>query len=159
MDNKLKEYLNRYEVIYILHEHEPTFTVEQSRKVKKNIPGMSCKTLFLKDDKNQFYLVGMDANKKLDTKSLKKYLGVKKIYFASEEELKEETGLVPGSVSIFGMINTKNNKVKLILTLDVWDSEIVGFHPNINTETLEIKHKDLERFYDSLNCEKEIVDI
>ncbi len=158
MDSKLKEYLKRYGVSYILHEHEPTFTVEQSRKIKKNIPGMSCKTLFLKDDKDKFYLVGMDANKKLDTKSLRKYLGVKKLYFASEEELNRETGLVPGSVSIFGIINTNKN-VKLILTQDVWDSEIVGFHSNINTETLEIEHRDLEKFYDSLDCEKEVVDI
>ena len=58
-------------------------------------------------------------------------------------------------LSIFGMIYAKTTK--LILDLEVWDAEITGFHPNINTATLEISHPNLARFFESLPCEKEIV--
>jgi len=70
-------------------------------------------------------------------------------------ELKQELNLSPGSVSIFGMINAKNTI--LIVDKDVWDAKSVGFHPNINTATLELSHKSLENFYNSLNLKKEII--
>ena len=47
----------------------------------------------------------------------------------------------------------------LIIEKEVWDAEIVGFHPNVNTETLEIRHDDLERYYNSLNNRKEILEL
>ena len=53
----------------------------------------------------------------------------------------------------------KKDRVKLILDKEVWGADIVGFHPNVNTSTLEIKHEDLKKFYNSLDCEKEIVEL
>ena len=157
MDKLLEKYLNENEIKYIEHRHKPVFSVEESRGLKKNVPGLHCKTLFLKDDKGRFYLVGMPAEKMLDSKNFRKHFHVKKIRFGTPEELKEKVNLVPGSVSIFGAIYIQDNEVKLIIDKDVWESDKVGFHPNINTATLEVKHGDLERFYNSLKCDKEIV--
>ncbi len=159
MDSKLKNYLDRYGIKYKSHGHPAIFTVEEGKKLKENVPGLHCKTLFLKDDKGMFYLIGMPAEKRLDTKKLKEFLGVRKLHFGSEEELKEEVSLIPGSVSIFGAIYIKDKKVKLIIDKEVWDAEIVGFHPNVNTATLEIKHNDLKKFYDCLKYGKEIIEL
>jgi len=82
--------------------------------------------------------------KRLDIKSLRKVLNAKKLHFASAEELKSELNVSPGSVSIFALINSKN--VKSIIDEEVWSAEITGFHPNINTSTLEISHENLEKF-------------
>ena len=158
MERKLKNYLERNNVKYTLHKHTAVFTVEESRKIKKEIPGLSCKTLFLKDNNGIFYLIGLPGEKRLDSKRLRSLLGVKKIRFGTLEELKEKVNLVPGSVSVFGIINAKQGVV-LILDLEVFNADIVGFHPNINTETLEIKHKDLERFYKSVKLDKKILDL
>lgn len=159
MDKKLKSYLDKQEVNYTIHEHKAVFTVEESKKIKKKIPGLHCKTLFLKDNKGKFYLVGMPAEKRLDSKNFRKSIRVKKVRFGTKDELKKEVSLVPGSVSIFGVIYAKKDRVKLILDKEVWHAETVGFHPNINTSTLEVKHKDLKKFYDSLNCEKEVIEL
>jgi Ala-tRNA(Pro) deacylase len=160
MDKVLERYLKKHSIKYVNHEHAAVFSVEDSIKVKEKIPGMHCKCLFLKDNTGGFYLIGMGASKRLDIKRLEKYFGVKKIRFGSAEELKKELKLTPGSVSIFGMVNLKHGcKLKFILDKEVWSAKRVGFHPNINTATLVISHEDLKMFYDSLECEKEVLEL
>jgi Ala-tRNA(Pro) deacylase len=152
MESLLKEYLSKHEINFISHKHKAVFTVKESHSNPDiiKIPGLRTKNLFLKNEKRDFYLISMPGEKRLDIKSLKIKLAAKELHFASPEELKSELGLTPGSVSIFGMINAKN--VLLVIDEEVWNADITGFHPNINTETLEIKHKDLEKFVNSLNC-------
>lgn len=177
MDLKLKKYLDDNGIIYDAYEHKAVFTVEESKKLKAEIPGMHCKTLFLKDTENRrfsvpktshlkevlgnkgkFYLIGMPAEKRLDSKKFRKLLSLKKIRFGTEEELKDEVNLIPGSVSIFGMVNCSGD-VKLIIDKEVWEAEKVGFHPNVNTATIVVTHENLKRYYGSLDCEKEVLEL
>lgn len=148
MDKALESYLKEHKIEYVEHKHKAVFTVAESTSIKKHIPGLSCKCLFLKDEKGKFYLLAMNAHKRANMKLLRKEIDVEKLHFASEEELKRELNVTPGSVSIFAMIHSKN--VSLIIDKEVWTAEIVGFHPNINTSTLEISHKNLEIFINSL---------
>ncbi len=158
MDSFLKEYLKSNNVNYVLHKHKAVFTVNESKKIEKGIPGMHCKTLFMKDEKGRFYLIGMKADTRLDVKSLEDHFSVGKLRFASKEELKENLNVSPGSVSIFNIINSPcPDKIILVITKDVWGAEIVGFHPNINTETLELSNKDLKKYYDSIKSKKEVL--
>jgi len=159
MDKKLEKYLKDNGIKYKEYEHAAVFTVEDSKNLKSEIPGLHCKTLFLKDNKGKFYLVGMAANKRLDSKVFRKLLGIKKIRFGSPEELKSHTKLTPGSVSILGIVNVKDKNVSLILDEEVYESDSSGFHPNINTSTIVIERKDLKIFYDSLKCEKHILEL
>jgi len=159
MEKKLENYLEKHKINYILHKHKAVFSVEESRELKKEIPGFHCKCLFLRDSNGVFYLVGMPAEKRLDVKKFRKHFGMQKLHFGSADELKEKLGLTPGSVSIFGMINDDKKDVVLVIDKNVWDAGITGFHPNHNEATLEIKHDDLERFYKSLNCRKEIIEL
>src|SRR3989344_5822009 len=144
MDKHLLEYLDNLKIKYKIHEHQAVFTVAESSALIKGLPGLHMKNLFLKDDQGRFYLVCMEAEKRLDIKSLRKQLKVEKLHFASPEELKGELNLTPGSVSIFGMIYAKTTK--LLLDKKGWEAEIINFHPNVNTATLELTHKDFEKF-------------
>ncbi|MEI6731684.1 MAG: prolyl-tRNA synthetase associated domain-containing protein [archaeon] len=157
MENALEEYLKKNKIEYAEYHHPPVFTVAESKSLVKNVPGLHCKNLFLKDDKGRFYLVCMPAEERLEIKALRKKLGVGKLHFASEHELKTHLNLTPGSVSIFGMIHS--HSVKLLLDKRVWDASEVGFHPNINTATIVLLHRELEKFYNSINSEREIVEI
>ncbi len=150
MDEKIKAYFNKYKIEYEEHAHKAIFTVAESKDLKKLIPGLHCKCLFLKSDDGKFYLVGMPAEKRLNISSLRKLLKLKKLYFASEKELFDNLKIKPGSVSIFGLVNNLERDVTLIIDKEVWSADSVGFHPNVNTATLVLKHDDLERFYNSL---------
>ena len=159
MDETLENYLANHAITYTIHEHPAIFTVAEGRRLKEHIPGMHCKTLFLKDDEGKFYLVGMRADKRLVITKLRKQFGLKKLFFGSVDELKERLRLTPGSVSIFGMIHDTSHHVHLILDIEVWHAPIVGFHPNINTVTLEISHENLVKFYESIKGRKELLDL
>ena len=89
MEKKLAEYLEDNEVNYVIHKHGAVFTVAESSGNEEigKIPGLHCKTLFLKDDKGGFYLIGLSAHKRLDIKKLEKHLGVKKLKFGLPDEL------------------------------------------------------------------------
>ena len=63
--------------------------------------GVGAKALVLRMD-GDFRLFVLPADRKLDSGAIRKKLKVKKIQFATAEELLELTGLVPGSVPPFG---------------------------------------------------------
>src|SRR6059058_1050760 len=77
--------------------HAPTFTSEESAKARGEELRTGGKALLLKTD-DVFRLFVLPADRRLDSAAVKKYLGVKKTRFATADELRELTGLVPGSV-------------------------------------------------------------
>ncbi|MBX4196563.1 prolyl-tRNA synthetase associated domain-containing protein [Candidatus Pacearchaeota archaeon] len=155
MEEVLKRYLQKHGISYKEYQHPAVFTVKESAKLKINIPGFHTKNLFLKDEYNTFYLVCMDAHKRLDTNRLKEQLNVKSLAFASPEELNDELRVKPGSVSFLALIHAK--KTTLVLDKAIWNADEVGFHPNVNTETLVLSHAELEKIYDSFPIKKMII--
>ena len=157
MEKELEAYLKYHNIKYIEHQHSAVFTVAESKKIKISIPGVHTKSLFLKDENNKYYLVCLPGDKRLNTKYLKEFLNAKELHFCSPEELQNELKVTPGSVSLFSMIHSK--KTILILDEELWNAKKLGFHPNLNTSTLEIAHEGLKKFYDSLTAEKHIINI
>lgn len=157
MDQNLKLHLEKHNIEYKIYNHPPVFTVAQSKSIKIQIPGIHTKCLFLKDENKQFYLICLPGEKRLNTKELKHKLNIKELNFANQEELKQHLNIIPGSVSLFCMIYA--NKVFLIIDKELWQANEVGFHPNVNTATLVIDHHNLEKLYNSINSEKEIISL
>ena len=81
--------------------HERTFTSEGSAAARGESIRIGGKALLLKVG-DEFKLFVLSAALKLDSKALRKHLGVRASRFANKEELAELTGLVPGSVPPFG---------------------------------------------------------
>ncbi|MCE7748969.1 MAG: prolyl-tRNA synthetase associated domain-containing protein [Candidatus Heimdallarchaeota archaeon] len=143
MDSTLKDWLDCKNINYKLHIHPAVFTVEEAKKHCSFIPGLHCKNLFLKEktgDK-RYFLVTLPSDKKLEFRTLEMLLNSSKLTFAKEEELQKILGLSTGAVSALGLINDTENEVVFVVDREVWDAEIVSFHPNINTETLEFKQE------------------
>jgi prolyl-tRNA editing enzyme YbaK/EbsC (Cys-tRNA(Pro) deacylase) len=82
-------------------EHSPTFTSEESAKVRGEELGVGAKALLLRTD-DTFRLFVLPADRKLDSAAAKRAVPAKRVRFATPEELAELTGLVPGSVPPFG---------------------------------------------------------
>ena len=77
MDPNLKSYLEKHNIQYKNYEHPAVFTVEESKKIKINIPSLHTKCLFLKDENSQFYLVAIPAEKRLNILLLRKKFNLK----------------------------------------------------------------------------------
>ena len=83
------------------------------------------------------------------------FLDVKRLTFGNDESLNLLLGLTKGSVTPLGIINDKDNKVKVII-----DKELVGevilVHPNVNTKTMAISYEDLIKFIEYIGNEYEL---
>jgi Ala-tRNA(Pro) deacylase len=165
MNKILESYLKKHNISYKENKHKAVFTVEESKKIKLSFPCLHTKSLFLKSSselgnkKTKYYLICLQADKRLDIKALQKHLKHEKLTFASQQELSSFLNVSPGSVSIFTLINSSSSYVSLILDKDIYNANSVGFHPNINTSTLILSHENFIKFYNSLKQEKEILEL
>ena len=68
--------------------------------------------------------------------------------------------VTPGSVSILGLMNDKDNNVKLYIDKEVLDSEFIGCHPCINTSSLRMKTSEIvEKFLPAVHHEYTVVEM
>jgi len=129
-----------------IHDHQALFTVEDSENLRGEIRGAHTKNLFLKNKKNNFFLFSCDENAKVDLKLFSKSIDAKNLSFANDQYLEQYLGIRPGSVSPFALLNDKNNIVKFYLDDKLYNSEIINFHPLINTTTISIKTSEFINF-------------
>jgi Ala-tRNA(Pro) deacylase len=146
-EEKLYELLDSLGIKYVRYEHKPVYTVEEADNLDIDIPGQHCKNLFLRNKKgNIHYLVLADSKKYIDLKALSKEIGSSGLSFASEERLKKYLGLKTGAVSPFGLINDVEKQVIVLIDKGLTDKDLVNFHPNVNTATIGLSYRDLEKF-------------
>lgn len=135
---------------YECHEHPPVPTVEEAEKHWAGIAATHCKNLFLRNQKgNRHYLVILPHLKRVDLRAVADQIGDGKLSFASPDRLMKYLGLLPGSVSPFGLINDAGRAVRVVLDRDLKTAARVSFHPNVNTRTLVISGEDFQRFLSS----------
>lgn len=131
-------------------EHPPVFTVEESVAIKAALPGAHSKNLFLKDKKGRVFLVSAEADATLDLKSISEKIGGSgRVTFGKPELLYELTGLIPGSVTPFGIINDVEGRITVVVDAAMMESEILNFHPLENTATMSIRRDDFLSFLKS----------
>ena len=119
-------------------------TIAAAEELDKKIGLEICKNLFLSTrHSTEFYLLVMVGSKKFNTGKVSKQIGVPRMTFADDEHMLEFLDIKPGSVSPLGLINDKNNNVKLLIDSDVVNMEKIAVHPCVNTATVVLKTKDL----------------
>jgi Ala-tRNA(Pro) deacylase len=134
---------------YGLYEHPPVFTAEEAAAHWKDIPGAPVKNLFLRNKKgDRHYLVILGIEKQADLRHLVKVIADDRLSFGSPERLMKYLGVMPGSVSPFGLINDTARAVRVIVDSDLKAAGCLIFHPNDNTASLTISGADFARFLD-----------
>ena len=140
--------------------HPPLFTVADSKRIEKDLPGAHTKNLFLKDKSSNYFLLTAEQDSIIDLKGLHRLIGAKgRVSFAKPEMLLELLGVLPGSVTAFGLINDRQNAVKFVLDVRLTFHETINCHPLTNEATTNIKYKDLIAFIETLGHDVQIVDL
>jgi len=145
--------MNLYEIFEKLNirfeekEHEPVTTIEEAMMIADMIEGLGTKSLFLHDKKKHYYLVIAEENKRVNIKEIAHIVGKSSLSFASSERLMEVMGLEAGSVTPFGIINDKDNKVNILIDEELKGQKLL-FHPNTNRKTISVGFDDLIKFID-----------
>ena len=127
--------------------HEPVFTVEQAKAHRGVLPGHHIKNLFLRNKKEEMWLVVALEDRAIDLKRLGEVLGAGRLSFGSAERLKRHLGVEPGSVTPLALINDEARAVRLALDRGLGDGAPVNVHPLVNTMTTAMAAADLLRFF------------
>ena len=138
-------------------EHEAVFTVAESARLERELPGGHTKNLFLKDKKGALFLVVALGHAHIDLKSLHRTLGCDRLSFGKPELLMEVLGVPAGSVTPFALINDQARRVTVILDADMMRYEQLNFHPLENTASTNIGREDLLTFIRACGHEPRVV--
>ena len=143
-EQRVYDFLDSLQIDYHRVDHEPAMTMEACIEIDNALGTAMCKNLLLCNrQKTDFYLLLMPGDKVFQTKELSAQLGVSRLSFAPAEPMEEFLDITPGSLSILGLINDKDMRVRLIIDQPVLDEEYIGVHPCINTSSLKIKTADM----------------
>ncbi|PZO78685.1 MAG: DNA-binding protein [Mesorhizobium amorphae] len=146
-EDGLFDYLRELSIETTTVRHPPLFTVADSQGLRGEIAGAHTKNLFLKDKKDNFFLLTVEEDARVDLKTLHTRIGAaSKVSFGSADALLALLGLTPGAVSAFGLVNDGEGRVRFFLDETLADAELVNCHPLTNEATTTIKTADLRRF-------------
>lgn len=141
---RVYDLLDSLGIEYFRTDHEHADTMEACNRIDAVLDVVICKNLFLCNrQKTDFYLLMMPGDKPFKTKELSSQINSARLSFASPEAMLEYLDIKPGAVSIMGLMNDKENHVKLLVDEDVLKDEYVGCHPCVNTSSLKLKTKDV----------------
>ena len=155
------ELLDNLNIPYLRLDHEVTASVEACHDVDRILGIHICKNLFLCNaQKTDFYLLMMPGDKKFKTKELSAQIHSARLSFAGPEYMEEFLNISPGSVSVIGLMNDGNKRVRLLIDRDILQDEYVGCHPCVNTSSLKIKTEDiLNKFLPYVEHDYTVVDL
>ncbi|NLG02587.1 MAG: prolyl-tRNA synthetase associated domain-containing protein [Clostridia bacterium] len=141
---RVYDFLEKEGITYEGVEHPPAKSIDDCQNVDRILSIHLCKNLFLCNrQETEFYLLMMPGEKQFKTKDLSAQIQSSRLSFASADYMEKFLDITPGSVSVFGLMNDKENQVKLLIDQDLLTEDYVGCHPCINTASLKIKTSDL----------------
>ena len=142
---EIYKFLNTKNIWFEITEHKAVFNMAELSQINIPYPEADAKNLFVRDDKKQnYYLITIKGDKRVNLKEFRKANQTRPLSFASEDDLMNILGVIPGSVTPLGMLNDTEKRVTLFLDIDFLESPgLIGVHPNDNTATVWMKAEDL----------------
>lgn len=141
---RVYDLLDSLGISYQRVDHEPAMTIDACQNIDKLMGTHMCKNLFLCNrQETDFYLLLMPGDKKFKTKELSSQINTARLSFANETHMEELLNITPGSVSVMGLMNDKENQVQLLIDEDLLAHPYLGCHPCINTSSLCVKMDDI----------------
>ena len=138
------EALQKLGIDFYRADHEAAATIEDCKAVEEVLGAEICKNLLLCNrQETDFYLLLMPGNKPFKTKELSKQMGISRLSFADESFMEQFLDIHPGSVSVLGLMNDRQHRVRLAIDEDVLKEEMFGCHPCENTSSIRFKTRDL----------------
>ena len=140
----------RLDALGIAHrtvEHPPVFTVEEAKALRGDLPGHHIKNLFLRNKKEEMWLVVALEDRAVDLKRLGEVLGAGKLSFGSPDRLRRTLGVEPGSVTPLALANDTGRVVRLALDRGLADGQPLNAHPLVNTMTTTLSLDGLQRLF------------
>ena len=141
---RVYDLLDSLNIPYERIDHEAAETMEACAEIDKALaPAVICKNLFLcNSQKTKFYLLMIPGDKHFKTKEISHQINSPRLSFAPAEFMEKYLDITPGSVSVLGLMNDRDARVRLLIDRDLLDDAYLCCHPCINTSTLKLRMAD-----------------
>ena len=151
---ELFDFLSNLGIMVSTISHPPLYTIADSQALRGEISGGHTKNLFLKDKKDNFFLLTVGEGAEVDLKQVHRLIGAgSRVSFGKPEALMELLGVIPGAVTAFGLINDTRGVVKFVIDSALMKHETINAHPLTNDATTSIAAADLLRFVEATGHE------
>ena len=138
---RIRALLSENNVSFRELHHGPTRTSEESARVRGEELRNGGKAMLLKVDQT-FRLFVLSAARKLDSSRVKDHFSVKRLRFATEDELLDLTGLEPGSIPPFG---PPLFDIELFVDKSIMENERIAFNAGSLTDSIIMNVEDYVR--------------
>ena len=141
---RVYDLLDSLNIPYERIDHEAAETMEACAEIDRALaPAVICKNLFLcNSQKTKFYLLMIPGDKHFKTKEISHQINSPRLSFAPAEFMEKYLDITPGSVSVLGLMNDRDARVRLLIDRDLLDDAYLCCHPCINTSTLKLRMAD-----------------
>ena len=133
----IRSFLDQHGISYVIKEHPSVTTSEEAAAARGESLKIGAKALLVKDD-THFVLLVIPADRKLDTKKVKKVLNTRNLRFASPEELKEIAHVEKGAVPPFGNLLG----IEMIVDTRLFEEEYMAFNAGSVETSIKMKTED-----------------
>lgn len=118
--------------------HASVFTSAEAAAIRGTTLHSGAKALILKGEES-FLMVVLPADMALDSTAVRKLLGVKRMRFATKEEVSEITGgLTPGSIPPFGSLFN----LATICDERLAENERINFNAGSHSDSVQMAYRD-----------------
>ena len=158
--DELFAFFNELGISVTTMTHPALFTVADSQALRGEIEGGHTKNLFLKDKKDNYFLVTVGEEATVDLKSIHQKIGAaSRVSFGKPEALLDLLGVTPGAVTALGVINDTGGKVKMVIDSELMEHPVINVHPLTNAATTSIARDDLLLFLRATGHEPAILKV
>ncbi len=160
-EDRCYDLLDRLEVPFRRVDHEHADTIQACELVEALLGCRICKNLFLTNrQQTDFYLLIMPGEKPFKTKILSKQIGTARLSFGTPEQMEALLDTAPGSASVLGLMNDRENRVRLLVDRELLNEEYFGCHPCRNTSSLRLRTADVfEKLLPAMGHEPTFVEL
>jgi Ala-tRNA(Pro) deacylase len=155
---ELLAFLEARGIAQVTTDHPAVFRVEEGEAVKAAIPGLHTKNLFLKDHRDQLWLISAWQETVIDLKRLPAVIGSGKLSFGAPALMQAALGVTPGSVTALALVNDRDHRVRFVLDAALARADRVNFHPLENTATTTLDRAAFAAFLEAVAVEPLVVD-
>lgn len=151
---RIKEFFNRMNIQPTYLEHKAVITSEDAASTRGFKLKQGIKAILFTNDGNEWVVVDVPADKKVDSKKVAEKIGwsKSKTRIATEQEVADKTGCQIGAVPPFG----HKEEIKIFVDTGVYDNEENAFNIGLRTHSVKIKTSDMKKVFEKINAEEGI---
>jgi len=138
---QLEQYLQTNDIPYLMRHHPPAMTARQLAEMEHINPHEVAKVVIMKDHQ-QFYMMVLPADYKLDLNAVREVLDSREAWIASEQELQQlfpecELGAMPPFGEMYQM--------QTYAEMDLNDDTEIEFNAGSHEDAIRMRYKHWEQ--------------